>query len=49
MVEDGLLVVAPWPAGVRKSNNDRGYLVALNEGERLAYEATGNLPEEARK
>lgn len=49
LVEDGLIVAMPWPAEVRAHNRSQGYLVALNEGERLVYERTGNLPEDGRK
>ena len=45
LIKDGLLIVATdWPDGVRRHHLSEGYLVALNEGERLVYERTGNRP-----
>jgi hypothetical protein len=45
LILDGLLIVATdWPDDVRRHNRSEGYLVALNEGERLVYERTGNRP-----
>lgn len=45
LIKDGLLIVASdWPDDVRRHNRSQGYLVALNEGERLVYERTGKRP-----
>lgn len=45
LIKDGLLIVSKeWPDGVRRHHLTEGYLVALNEGERLVYERTGNRP-----